>query len=377
MPTYKLPDDLKSYGCRDWNGVPHLMFFLPKRSDNPYSYDAKVDVVRGYGGFELFGSALVPLLSNYVLGWNTPPLEDLLIKKVDLESKTVVVQRKKRTRELTSFPSNTHAVVIDTDLPVTDHFCDNLCSYTIGHWARKTEKAWYMRFFDELGVEEVPDGPYYKNRKCIWWDGFFSPCSPWPTIGYSCNGRNDIVNNITQKTLAGSAISKVLGRENRYLWPAYMSVALFFDKHLDDLRIEIIKRRAEQFCKSYPTEDGNFHCVTGYRFLDMDVFQFWRDWEEGNVTEWHHKNWIEMQRRPRHKGYADCKPVTPQVRKKPVLMLPPPKHNQPTGVCVQKAKVQIDEIIQEAGQELNSGTTNLRTLCTPDESGRFGLFFGG
>jgi hypothetical protein len=347
MPTYKIPSLLfqKGHcGWREWNGSPHLTFFADVEQLHEQLH---LGLVKANNGFELFGSIFVPVLSSYVLGVHTPPLEELMVESISLEYKTVNIQYKYRKRERVEFPPETYALVIDTDLPVTQHFCDNMCAYCTGQWSELVETAWLDSFFDDLQVEPayLTDNPYYGYTKLVC-DGKrkLTPSMPWPANGYKSDGRGNV-------GLSGSY----------YKWPAYMSVAFFFCKGLDLLRTNIIKFRAEQFCSRYPREQGGFHAVTGYRYLDMEVFQYWRDWDEEKITQWHHKNWIQIQKKPYvWDKSADCLPLTAQKKKRQTypysepnsvpLMLPPPKSNQPSGVCVPKFKVEIEELSQDLSQ---------------------------
>jgi len=276
MPVYILPDKLfqqpLTYVCeykgKEGEGIDFSL------SEN----DPEWEKVYAYGGIRMWNRATIHLLSPYVLGWNAPPADELRVKSVDLDNRIMVVEYKANTNERTAFPPETQAIIVDTDKPLADHFVDNMCSFCTGLWGRSSEETWVRRFYDEMNIE-WPNGknsivrsngpysqytwanPFAKHSRVVHQGGRLVPCLPWPTPPYLSNGRGDIAT------------------DKGYKWPAYMSVAFLFSKKVHYLLYEIISARSKEFCKLYPLVIGGHAQVTRIRQVELDIFQFWRDFD--------------------------------------------------------------------------------------------------
>lgn len=352
MPLYILPDKLfehpLTYLC-DYQGKEGegISFSLPE-------HDLEWSNVYAYGGIRTWNRATMSLLSPYVLGWNAPPAEQLEIKQVDLGNRFLVVQYKDRFSERNIFPPGTQAIIIDTDCSVTDHFVDNMCSYCTGLWGKRSEKAWIDRFYDEMHIERSNKegtnvvyhsensyyskwtwaNPFSKYARVVHQHGRLTPCLPWPTPPYLSNGRGEV------------------SKDKCYKWPAYMSVALLFTQKLHCLQYGIISARSKKFCEHYPVETSacKYSKVTKIRQMEMDVFQFWRDWNEGERSYETMQQWNELAFNTNHFiRKPDPLPPKQLPSKQPELKLlpydPNPSH---VGRPKEKFKVKIEEITTEA-----------------------------
>src|ERR1039457_4105491 len=91
------------------------------------------------------------------------------------------------------FPAGTQAIVIDTDMPVTEHFADNFCSYCTGLIGKKSVDSWRNRYFEDFKMDPSKQAtfdskgvakwhnPYLQYACYVCRNEFWTPCCPWPT----------------------------------------------------------------------------------------------------------------------------------------------------------------------------------------------------
>lgn len=167
--------------------------------------------------------------------------------------------------ELMDFPLDVHAVIIDTDLPVTEHFTNSLCAFSTGFIQNPNVSTWSERFFREVKGSNICN-PFVKNSVLVKdYKGRGIHCCPWPTSGYIHDGIVEHLDLKTNKTIGRRVISEEEILE-RFTWPAHMSMAMFFKKELHYLAFSLLERRAREIAKFYPNQYfGIIHNITSMR----------------------------------------------------------------------------------------------------------------
>lgn len=118
--------------------------------------------------------------------------------------------------------------------------------------------------------------------------GCYRPCAIWPTPGWFNHGMGSVFPDDFDPALAKEDyVNKVREYYSRYpdslekelkkaqekplqRYPAYLSVAIFFDKMPTQEQISIMKRRAAKFSPARGEEDIK---VTGFRLINRQVVE--------------------------------------------------------------------------------------------------------
>ncbi len=89
--------------------------------------------------------------------------------------------------------------------------------------------------------------------------GCYRPVSIWPTPGWGNNGMGK------HAQLDGE-------NDKVYHWPAYMSVAIFFQERPSTELIDLMKKRAAEYVELYKKEKfGEKIKISGFRLIKHDV----------------------------------------------------------------------------------------------------------
>jgi hypothetical protein len=265
MAKFKIPYHVVEPAIIDFFGVTSLKFKVPLIG-NPAEENKKAwNKIFCYNGYRQRDEAILPVISPYFC--DCLPNEDVKLESIDLAKREIVLRTKRKRCENMDFPKETWAVIIDTDLPVTDHFADNLCSYCTGLYGKNSADIWLNHFYKDMKIGGTFPGknPFTKSSQPVQAEKYLTPCSPWPNSDWGSNGLYDFCNLATLRTMNGRLVH-VLEVDHYFQWPAHMSVAIFFSKEIHSLQFGIIRARANLFCSFYPNAmQGKYHQVTDVR----------------------------------------------------------------------------------------------------------------
>lgn len=134
--------------------------------------------------------------------------------------------------------------VIDTD-QYAGNFEREMCAFVTGHIGECGVGQEYQKlFFDFLGldVEQRDDNPFFEQVVDMADDhGCFRPVSIWPTKGRVNTGMGKCYDEESKEA-----------KKAKSTFAAYESVGIFFGSEPSIVLIDLMKKRAQEFCEMKP-----------------------------------------------------------------------------------------------------------------------------
>ena len=276
MPHYSFPSII----AKD----PNLCNFQGKKCVSFKLEDRHIGELKRVGGVQLMNYGFIPVDSICFKPEISPP--DVEVYKLDTSLKVLFLREKERRFENMPFPDDIEALVIDTDLPVTEQFSDNFCGYCTGMIGKKTHIKWMNLFYDELSINDEPS-PFASKMSIVRTKDQWHPSSPWPTPSWNSDGVNGYAHAATNKLLNGNFID-MKEMLSLYQWPARMSIAFFFNKKLDSrsFLFSLLKARAERFCRLHPNvEEGKIHTIQDIRWVNPSALRHWHEYDKETFSK--------------------------------------------------------------------------------------------
>jgi len=248
MPLFKINNKLYKVKVPEIvsrEGVPYLKF-IPAKEDVE-EFTSKFGTYDGVYG-------LVPVICEYVLGWNIPPADNLKLQQIDVEPGFAHVDFKNLMgrRLLVGAPQVKELFVVDySSYPA--EWLQDLVEFSIGIQHGKKETIYLDLFFKETNFEKINP---FRNKVAYIHDHRIRSAILFEHPEYFHNGKFKHHRIIDVKS----------DQAKEYVWPSYFSIAFLFSESMPKHLLLILKERIMRFHAKHKIAP-----MTGFRLIDEDA----------------------------------------------------------------------------------------------------------